>query len=77
MINRSQKFIPIISNRQLGMILLKHFKSNTLIDVFVGWVRVGPVLLEEPTDVKSQVVKSTKQSLLLCITERPKGTAPP
>ena len=33
----------------------------------MGRARVGPVIREEATDVTSQVVKSTKQCLLLCI----------
>ena len=33
----------------------------------MGRARVGPVILEEPADVTSQVVKSTKQSVSLYI----------
>ena len=55
-----------VSSNYHSLILLQHYKSNTFIEDFVGRARVGRVILEEPTDVTSQVVKSTKQSLLLC-----------
>ena len=40
--------------------LLQHYKSNKLIEVFVGRARVGPVIREEAANVTSQAVKSTK-----------------
>ena len=55
------------SDKNQSFKLLQHYKSNKLIEDFVGRARVGPVFLQEPTDVTSQVVKSTKQSLSLCI----------
>ena len=56
-----------VSSNYHSLILLQHFKSSTFTEDFVGRARVRSVILEEPTDVTSQVVKSTKQSLLLYI----------
>ena len=58
----------------LNELPFQHSKSNTFIVVFVGRARVGPVILKEPSDVTSQVVKSIKQSLLLCVSPYPTPT---
>ena len=53
-----EKFwVCLLSNILICFKLIQHYKSNKLIEDFVGRARVGPVFLEEPTDVTSQVVK--------------------
>ena len=52
--------VRIHGNLDFRFKLLQHYKSNKLIEVFMGRARVGPVIREEAANVTSQAVKSTK-----------------